>query len=95
MESQIEKSARDLCEKFINKVEKGHARSVETYAECKNLLELIHHKNDRMQECKILDDKPAVIQKTINQWRHQYELCILNMCASANGIIVILTRTEK
>ena len=28
-----------LCEKFINKVETGRARSRETYAECKELLE--------------------------------------------------------
>ena len=28
-----------LCEKFINKVDTGRARSVETYADCKNFLE--------------------------------------------------------
>lgn len=38
---QIINEAKRLCEKFINKVESGRARSKETYTECKALLELI------------------------------------------------------
>ena len=37
----IEK-AKKLCEKFVWKVEHGRAYSKETYAECKELLELIN-----------------------------------------------------
>ena len=33
--------AKLLAEKFVNKVETGRARSKETYADCKNLLQLI------------------------------------------------------
>ena len=39
--NKIIQQARALCEKFINKVESGRARSVETYTECINLLRLI------------------------------------------------------
>jgi len=34
--------AKALCEKFILKVETGRARSVETYRECKHLLDSIN-----------------------------------------------------
>ena len=34
--------AKRLCEKFINKVNSGQARSVETYNECKLLLKAIN-----------------------------------------------------
>jgi len=40
MEKIIE-TAKLLCVKFIWKVDNGHARSKETYAECQALLELI------------------------------------------------------
>lgn len=42
MSEQIIKVAKALCEKFIDKVETGRARSIETYAECKALLKLIN-----------------------------------------------------
>ena len=42
MSEQIIKMAKALCEKFINKVETGRARSRETYAECKALLKTIN-----------------------------------------------------
>ena len=32
----LAKQAYNLCKKFINKVETGRARSVETYCDCKN-----------------------------------------------------------
>ncbi len=38
---EIINDARKLCRKFIDKVESGRARSVETYAECVNLLRKI------------------------------------------------------
>lgn len=34
--------AKKLCEKFVDKVESGRARSKETYKECKALLRLIN-----------------------------------------------------
>jgi len=37
----IIEQSRELCRKFINKVEFGRARSIETYAECKELLSAI------------------------------------------------------
>ena len=47
MSEQIIKAAKALCEKFIDKVETGRARSRETYAECKALLKII---NENEQE---------------------------------------------
>lgn len=46
MSEQIIKVAKALCEKFIDKVETGRARSIETYAECKALLKLINEQAD-------------------------------------------------
>ena len=43
---RIIQEAKKLCEKFINKVETGRARSKETYAECKELLKMINEKGD-------------------------------------------------
>jgi len=45
MTKEIIKTAKALCEKFINKVETGRARSHETYAECKVLLKMINENN--------------------------------------------------
>ena len=45
--SEIIKTAKALCEKFINKVETGRAISNETYAECKTLLKMINENNKR------------------------------------------------
>ena len=45
--TEIEISAKKLCEKFIRKVELGWARSQTTLAECKALLEMINEKEDR------------------------------------------------
>jgi hypothetical protein len=45
MTKEIIKTAKALCEKFINKVETGRARSHETYAECKTLLRMINKNN--------------------------------------------------
>ena len=42
MPEQIIKAAKALCEKLIDKVETGRARSRETYAECKALLKMIN-----------------------------------------------------
>lgn len=47
MSEKIIKMAKVLCEKFINKVETGRARSRETYAECKELLKTIDETNYR------------------------------------------------
>ena len=50
--TEIEIAAKKLCEKFVQKVESGMARSKETYAECEELLELIEAK----EGAKILQD---------------------------------------
>lgn len=41
MKNQIIKKAQDLCLKFILKVESGRTRSVETYQDCKDLIDMI------------------------------------------------------
>ena len=41
-EKEIIEQTKKLCEKFINKVESGRARSKETYQECIQLLRIIH-----------------------------------------------------
>jgi len=41
-ETDIIEPAKALCEKFINKVETGRARSHVTYADCKALLKAIY-----------------------------------------------------
>lgn len=48
MSEKIIRMAKVLCEKFINKVETGRARSHETYAECKALLKTINETNNAM-----------------------------------------------
>jgi len=40
-EITIIRTAKFLCQKFIDKVETGRAHSIETYAECKDLLSKI------------------------------------------------------
>lgn len=53
---QLVKQAKELCEKFVKKVETGKARSVETYADCKSFL-------NRMQGMK--DEKPEPFSNLI------------------------------
>jgi hypothetical protein len=43
----IIETAKALCEKFVDKVESGRARSKETYAECKELLNLIRKREEK------------------------------------------------
>jgi hypothetical protein len=43
--------AKKLCEKFIDKVESGKAKSVETYNDCKKLLELIEESTYMCEVC--------------------------------------------
>ena len=52
MSEQIIKAAKALCEKFINKVETGRARSCETYAECKALLKMINENEQEEDNAK-------------------------------------------
>ena len=46
-ESDIIETAKALCEKFVDKVETGRARSKETYAECKELLNLTRKREEK------------------------------------------------
>ena len=41
IESIIINASKSLCHKFIDKVDSGRVRSVETYRDCKELLSLI------------------------------------------------------
>ena len=54
-EKEIIAAAKALCEKFIDKVESGRVKNVETYTECKSLLELIYkHEQVYCHECSAL-----------------------------------------
>lgn len=46
-EVDIIEKAKALCQKFINKVLTGRARSRETYAECKALLKMINEREEK------------------------------------------------
>lgn len=64
MLTEIEEDAKILCEKFVNKVEDGRARSVETYADCKTLLEKIY---DKIKE--------PVMNESKKRKKEQLEIC--------------------
>ena len=46
LEISVISTAKALCEKFVEKVETGRARSRETYSECKTLLKMIKEAED-------------------------------------------------
>ena len=46
-ESDIIETAKDLCEKFTDKVASGKARSHETYTDCMALLRAIYEREDK------------------------------------------------
>jgi len=50
MSQEIIDDAKALCQKFINKVETGMARSKETYTECKALLKKIEAQEEVRDE---------------------------------------------
>ena len=48
------------------------------------------------REFQLIDKPTSEAQKTINQWRHEYELEIVSVQASAPGHVVIAVwRTKK
>ena len=57
-EKQIIQQAKNLCEKFINKVENGKARSKETYQECKDLFRSIRMFEEGITEQDVYDTMP-------------------------------------
>lgn len=48
-----------------------------------------------MEEYKIISGTTTDCQKLLNQWKHQYFLNIVNMCADKDLTVILLTRTEK
>ena len=47
-------------------------------------------------EWKILKDTPVLVQKKLNQWKHNYHLTIHGVTHDNNSsVVVILTRTKK
>ena len=46
-------------------------------------------------EYQILSGQPADCQKTLNQWRHQFNLVIISMTSRNDQIIILLTREKK
>ena len=48
-----------------------------------------------MREYKLLRDVPEVVQKTLNQWKHKFDLNILSMTSVSNDpkrVYCLLTR---
>lgn len=48
-----------------------------------------------MPEYKIITGKPTDVQKILNQWRHQYEIVIIEMTSFEREISILLIREEK
>lgn len=47
-------------------------------------------------EWKILKESACDAQKTLNQWKHQYQIHIHGVTCDANGkLVVLLTREKK
>lgn len=47
-------------------------------------------------EYKILEGAASDVQKTLNQWKHQYMVTTLHMCQSTDsGLYVLLLREKK
>ena len=46
-------------------------------------------------EFKVLRGKDAEVQKTLNQWKHEFILKINSFQAINGGIVVLLIRSKK
>jgi len=46
-------------------------------------------------EFKILRGSDTEVQKTLNQWKHQYKLKVHSFEACAEGVVVLLIRMPK
>jgi len=50
-------------------------------------------------EYKIITGTASECQKVLNQWKHEFELNIIQMCVEHNaigfGVFILLTRTKK
>jgi len=47
-------------------------------------------------EWKILTETNSDVQKTLNQWKHQYNIHIHGVTTDANGkLVILLTRERK
>ena len=62
---ELIKEAKALCQKFVNKVESGRARSVETYADCKAFLE--NFKSAAIDSCHICGEKCNEVGNCVNE----------------------------
>lgn len=48
-----------------------------------------------MEEYKIIVSSAQECQKWLNQWKHEFELNIIQMCADKDAIVILLTRKKK
>lgn len=48
-----------------------------------------------MGEIKILTGEDEVVQKTLNQWRHQFNLNIIHVQALENGLTYVMVERIK
>lgn len=48
-------------------------------------------------EYRLLSDKPAIVQKTLNQWKHMYMIDIEATCyvGDSGFVSMLITRTKK
>lgn len=46
-------------------------------------------------EYKIINRSIEEAQKLLNQWKHKYELEIIQMISSGGGVTILLIRKEK
>jgi len=46
-------------------------------------------------EYKIICGSAIDCQKWLNQWKHEFELNIIQMCADKDVTVILLTRTKK
>lgn len=72
MPEKIIQEAKELCEKFINKVETGRARSRETYADCIELLKIINA--NELSYASDKEGKPAFTKQPMEDFKYPTEI---------------------
>ncbi len=48
-----------------------------------------------MKEYKILTGNDEYCQKVLNQWKHEFELKVLQMCGHKDALVILLSREKK
>ena len=48
-----------------------------------------------MEEFKIISGSMSDCQKWLNQWRHEYEITVIQMCLDGGSPVILLKRKKK